>query len=369
MLKLPVSHLVSGMQLARPVYGTRGEKLLNKGVELTAAYVMALRRRGVLAVYVGDPVNEVYEDILEEEVRINAMEAVRAWVDNDAKQKNLAQIIQSVETIVEEILAGKQCVNGLTEICTADAYTYMHSVDVCVLSLAVGVKLGFTKKDLIRLGTGSILHDLGKTRVPPEILNKPGKLTPEEFAEIKKHPVLGYKMLLSQTSEIDPVAASIVLNHHERYDGSGYPQGLKGSSIGTMPTICAVADVYNAITTDRVYRPAFPPHEAYEMLMASGNSTFDSRIVNTFLTCVSPYPVGSLIKLSNGFIARVKKTRKNYPFRPIVSLLNTDSKNTEIDLIKENSIVITGVVGPSEVCMLTTEGRGIVATNSATYGA
>ncbi len=351
-MKLPTSHLAPGMRLARPVYGTKGEKLLNQGVELTDAYIKALRRRGVLAVCVGDPNDQFYENVLAEEIRINAMEAVRSWVENSAQKKNLKQVIESVEAIVEEILAGKYCVSGLTEICTTDAYTYMHSVDVCVLSLTVGVELRFAKKDLIRLGTGSILHDLGKTRIPLEILNKPGRLTAEEFAEIKKHPVLGYEMLLSKTNEIDSETASIVLDHHERYDGSGYPRGLRGEDIGIMPAICAISDVYNAITTDRVYRKAFPAYEAYELLMGSGNTMFDADVVNTFLLCISPYPIGSLVRLSNGLIARVIKTRKNQPFRPIIGLLDANQKNGELDLMKENNIVITGVIDPNEACAI-----------------
>lgn len=338
--------LLPGMRLARPVYGRNGEMLLKKGAVLTANYIIALKRCGVLTVEVEGPLklDRDYQEFLEDEVRSNTMSTVREWCETK-KREGIRRMVEVVEHIIEEILAGKEVMRNLTEICSADVYTYAHSVDVCVFSLAVGVKLGYKKEDLIKLGVGSLLHDLGKTRVPPEILNKPGRLTPEEFHEIKKHPVYGYKIALESGNGIDPRSATIILNHHERYDGKGYPRGLKGDEIDEMSAICAVADVYNAMTTDRVYRKAYPPHEAYEMIMASGNLMFSMKVVDAFLKCVLPYPPGSVVRLSNGATAVVLQVNRSFPFRPLLKILGSGE---ELDLMKEHSIVIAGILGPEE---------------------
>ncbi|AEG14466.1 metal dependent phosphohydrolase [Desulfofundulus kuznetsovii DSM 6115] len=365
LLKISTKFLLPGMKLARPVYGKNGELLLKKGVVLTAGYVMSLRRCGILAVDVDGltDLSEEHRNLLEDEVRSDVMNVVRGWSQGE-KRKGFERVVETVERIVDEILSGKEVIGNLTEICSADMYTYAHSVDVCVLSLTVGVKLGYSRKDLLLLGMGSLLHDLGKSRVPPEILNKPGKLTPGEFREIKKHPVYGYKIILESQDRIDSRSAAVILNHHERYDGTGYPRGLKGEEIDEMSAICAVADVYNAITTDRVYRKAYPPHEAYEMVMASGNLMFSARVVEAFLKCVLPYPPGSVVRLSNDLIGVVSRVKQGFPFRPVVRIVNSGE---ELDLLQESSVVITGLLRSEELRDLLTKGgmSGAAAASSS----
>lgn len=349
-MKLPVSHLAPGMVLARPVYGPRGEMLLNRGAALTAPRIKALGRSGVLAVHVEGPVSgaalEDAERVLQEELRVHTMNVVRSWAEHGSRRVNFASVVEQVRSVVDEILAGKALLGGLAEIVSADAYTFAHCVDVCVLSVAAGARMGYRREELVKLGVGALLHDLGKTRVPPEILNKPGELTPAEFAEVKKHPVWGHKILLEDVGgEADPVSAAVVLNHHERYDGSGYPRGLRGEEIGEMAMICAAADMYNAMTTDRVYRRALPPHEAYEMLMGAGGSLLSFEVVKTFLSCVEPYPAGSVVRLSTGDVACVVAVDPDLPFRPTVVLVPSGET---VDLRRELSLTITGLLPAGE---------------------
>ena len=350
-IKLSTSYLLPGMKLERALYGRSGELLLKKRAVLTARNIMALRRAGILAVNVANSgFKSERRDKLEDEVRLYAMNAVQDWAHN-AKNENLATLLQSVEVIIDEILAGKEVVGGLAEICSVDMYTYAHSVDVCVLAIAIGCKLNLHRKKLTCLGVGSILHDLGKTRVPTELLNKPGKLSPGEFNEIKKHPAYGYEIV--QQSNLSRSSMEIILNHHERYDGAGYPRGLKGDKVGELAYICAVADVYNAMTTDRAYRKALPPHEAYEMIMASSESMFDPAVVVGFLQCVIPYPTGSVVRLSNGLVAQVCQQTPGLVFRPVVKLF---SNGQELDLSKENNIVISRPARPVEMRQIAMEG-------------
>lgn len=233
----------------------------------------------------------------------------------------------------------------------ADTYTYTHSIDVAILAIAIGVKMGFHRKKLICLGVGSILHDLGKTKIPNEILNKPGKLTPDEFSIIQKHPVYGYETI--KEHDINRISAEIVLNHHERYNGSGYPNGLHSNEINELAYICAIADVYSAMTADRVYRKALPPHEAYEMIMVSGEINFTPVTVEAFLKCIVPYPVGSIVYLSNGHIAQIYRQNPGLVFRPVVKLLSTGE---EINLGIENNIVIKGLVPQENIRQFAMEG-------------
>lgn len=210
------------MRLERALYGCKGELLLRKGAILTARNIMALRRAGILAVNISNGFDIERRDELEDEVRINVMSTVRDWAQN-TNDKSFEVLLQSVEVIINEIIAGKEVTSSLAEICSIDMYTYAHSVDVCVLAIAIGCKLNFHREKLTCLGIGSILHDLGKIKVPTEILNKPDKLSPNEFNEIKKHPTYGYEIV---QNNINRISTEIILNHHERYDGTGYPLSL-----------------------------------------------------------------------------------------------------------------------------------------------
>ncbi len=339
-MKLPVSHLAPGMKLAKPVYGLKGQMLLNRGVELTTSYIIGLRRHNILAVMIDSilDLDERYaENILEESIRAQAMASIETWAQNNKGPKQFSVVSDSVNSIVDEILSGKIPSGGLAEISTTDTYTFAHSIDVCAFSVYMGLNYGYKKKELLKLGIGSILHDLGKTKVSLEILNKPDRLTDEEMDEIKNHPLFGYNMLEDMSDQLSDTSLEIVLNHHERYNGSGYPRGIKGNEIGDMPAICALADVYSAMTTDRVYRKAFPANEAYEMIMTSGDLDFKMRLVRLFTTCVCPYPIDTLVLLSTGEVGQVTATNRNLPFRPVVTMI--ESKE-QVDLGKELSVVV-----------------------------
>lgn len=345
-MKISIKFIQTGMRLARPLYGRNGEMLLNSGVILTEQYIKSLWRHGVLTVDIDSGVEEDFSDVLEDVVRCQVMKMVQQEIVGEKNQINIKNIKKQVELLIDEIISGKKVIGNLTEICSADMYTFAHSVDVCTLSLELGIKLNYKKDRLLRLGVGCLLHDLGKTKILPAILNKPGKLDHAELIEIRKHPLYGYKMLMENEEDIEPESANIVLDHHEKYDGSGYPRGLKGKEIDEMCVICSVTDVYNAITTDRVYRKSIPPHEAYEMIMASSSMMFEPKVVDTFLKCIVPYSVGSVVRLSNGLMGRVFRLNSNLPLRPVIKVLNSDE---EINLLEETSIVITGIMEPEDI--------------------
>ncbi len=187
-MKIPISHLAPGMKLLRPVVGLRGQLLLNRGVELTTSYIESLKRYRVLAVSIESMPgldDIVAEDALEERTRVQAYLSITRWVGSRRKTAEFPSVVETVDDIINEILSGKTPSGSLAEISPFGIYTFAHSVDVCVLSVFLGLNLGYKRNTLLRLGIGSMLHDLGKIKVDPDILNKPSSLTEEEYEEIK----------------------------------------------------------------------------------------------------------------------------------------------------------------------------------------
>lgn len=345
-MKLPVRYLLPGMVLASPIISKNKQLLLSKGVILTTKLISSLKKYGILVANV-DILGKEFEqqgNEIDYSVSLNAVSLVEELARGGA-QVNYKKILFTVDSIIEEILEGKEVSGNLTSLCSADMYTFAHCVDVCTLSIAAGVLLNYDRKMLLNLGTGSLLHDIGKIKVPNCILNKPDKLTPEEFGEMKKHPRYGFQMA-KQIYDITALSKEIILNHHEKYNGSGYPRGLKGNQISDMAAICSVADAYNAMTTDRIYRKALPPHEAYEMIMAAGDIMFKNEIAMTFLKLIKPYPVGSAVTLSNGMKGIVIDLKEGLIFRPVIKIIET---NEIIDLKNHHNLVITGLLSNQEV--------------------
>jgi putative nucleotidyltransferase with HDIG domain len=331
------------MIVAYPIYGKKGELILQKETKLTSCSIAALCDHKVLAIYVKTdivPDNDLgiaRNIILDESIRVETLSLVQEWSER-RNPETYTRIEEAVKNITREILKGKDPIYGLAEICTVDAYTYAHSVDVCILSAMIGCQLNYKKSDVLSLAIGGLLHDIGKVKIDNELLNKPDELADYEISRIQKHPRLGYEML-KQYDEISPVSRSIVLNHHERYDGSGYPEGLSGDMISCCSFICGIADTYNAMITDRVYRKAIPSSEAYEILSTVGNRLFPMWTVKALLQCVSPYPVGTLVKVNSGDIALVVAVDHLLPLCPDILILRTREK---VCLSNEHSLAIVG---------------------------
>ncbi len=323
MRKVPVSYLMPGMRLARPVLGDKGEVYLNTGVTLTQRYIEKLSAIGFCAVYVEDKLLNGVEirDVVTEKTRRDAIVEVRKVLVQAASPKARVlnagpELTKVAESIVTELLDNPLSVVNLMDIRAAGAYLFHHSVNVCILAVLTGINFGLPRGQLLDLALGALLHDVGKLRVDPAILNKPGKLTEEEFSQVQKHCAYGQEMLREHR-----VASMIAYAHHERYNGEGYPLGLRGRDIGLLPQIVGLADVYDALTSDRCYRAAVAPHEVLEMIAASGNWWFDVKLVENFLCCVAAYPTGAMVEVSSGEIGIVTDTPRAYPFFPNVRVL------------------------------------------------
>lgn len=334
-----IEHAEPGMVLARTIYNENNCVLLSQNSVLTKEYIVRLTIRGYQGVYIEDEISEgiEIEEVIPQELRNRDVEAVKSG-DIDALH-NIAK------SIVEEII------NKNTEIClevvdlrTYDDYTYKHSVNVAVISTIIGAYMDFNCESLNELCFAAMLHDLGKIKIDPAIINKPGRLTMEEYRIVQKHPKYSYDILWDNWS-VSSRTRQGVLHHHENEDGTGYPGRLAGDEIPLYAKIIHVADVYDALTSKRPYKKPYALSEALEYLMGGSNVLFDSTVVNAFLKAVPVYPKGMQIELTNGEKAIVVKNTIN-PLRPIIRLfdskqyinLNTDLSYLGVT-ISPNTIV------------------------------
>jgi HD-GYP domain-containing protein (c-di-GMP phosphodiesterase class II) len=233
---------------------------------------------------------------------------------------------KAVAGMVESVIRNPDALVWLTQLKKKDEYTAMHSLRVCILALAFGRHLDFTAEELNILGIGALLHDIGKLKVPVDILNKPARLTDQEFEIMKSHVPIGVQ-LLEATPGIPANAIEVARGHHERYDGHGYVMGMQGDAIGLFGSIGAIVDCYDALTSDRVYHDGMSAYDTLSMLYAARRKDFHPQLVEQFIQCMGIYPIGSVVELNTGAVAVVITVNRRRRLRPQVALvLNPEKK-------------------------------------------
>ncbi|WP_369019293.1 HD-GYP domain-containing protein [Thermatribacter velox] len=337
MIRVRVEDLRPGMKIAYPVFREDGSILLNKGVVLTENYIRRLFELGFESVFIE---HELFEDIkVEEPVTLETKRKVQRILHESVKklqrgELNSYQKIQSViQELIEEVLDYPGVIFYLVQLGSKSDALFVHSVNVTVISLMIGKFQNLSHLQLKKLALGTLLHDVGKIRFPPEIFYKEGPLSEEERKIIRMHPVWS-REIIQKHAEYDFLASVIALQHHERMNGSGYPYGLAGEEIHLLSRICACADVYDALTVDRPYRKRFSYSEALEYLMGNAGRLFDLQVVTTMVRHIAPYPVGETVKLSTGEIAVVIKLNEGLPIRPVVRVIK-DREGRELETPKD----------------------------------
>jgi putative nucleotidyltransferase with HDIG domain len=256
---------------------------------------------------------EVHKEILE--TTKNVLSSVRM-----GKQFSIKAIESTAIQMVESVLRNPDALVSLSQIKGYDEYTFIHSVNVAILLTSFAHAMSYSPDQLLKVGVGGILHDIGKMRIPDRVLNKKGKFTDDEFQLMQKHPAYGIQ-IVKDLQSISELSKTVILQHHERFNGSGYPHKLSGNDISEMGMMAAVADVYDAMTTDRVYRTAWTPHNALALIFKGSESDYSRKIVELFTKNLGIYPVGSFVRLTTGEMGVVVRVDKGNLLTPDVLLL------------------------------------------------
>lgn len=354
---VPIEYVREGNFLAQSLFNDNGQILLSKGVILNNRLILKIKEAGFLYLYINDNKNEeVINDVIKPEIRQKAIASIKkiyTAIDQENgihSQKRFNYTVTDlknvIEGIVDDMFAEKNIMIQLVDIRNLDNYTYSHSVNVAILSLVIGISYGLNKNDLYDLTLGALLHDIGKMFIPEDLLKKPGALTMDEFNIVQQHSLRGFNYMKDELN-INAKSRIISLQHHEKIDGTGYPYKLKDKEINLFSKIVSIADVYDGLTSDRIYRKAIPVHEALEYIMGGCGTLFDFNLVQAFVKKVVPYPIGTIIKLSNNTIGIVENVNLDFPLRPTVKIIKEKEKICSeyiIDLTKENTIVVEDIV-------------------------
>ncbi len=248
---------------------------------------------------------------------------------------NSEQAKETVKDCVHSILRNSDALLWMSKIRSQDEYTAEHCLNVCILAIAFGRHLGMSEADLEKLGLCGLLHDVGKMKIDPEVLNKPSSLTEKEFSIMKAHSIHGRNLLMASPG-IPNSTIDVAYSHHEKMDGTGYPRGLKSSGISELAKMIAIVDAYDAMTADRCYSPSIPSTEALKIIFKDRGTHFDDRLALEFIKSVGLYPPGTLVELVNGLVAIVFETNSKFRHLPkIIVVKNQDkplAKNVLVDL-------------------------------------
>lgn len=331
------------MILTRDVIDKYGRILIAAGIPLKQTVLDLLEKHDIVSVFVKstDPINHqisTIEDVVSIETRIKLISNVKdAFSKPNGLIAHLKELEDYMENIVHTLLKRKDILLYLTTMDSANDYLFMHSVNVGLFSIVLGIAMNLPLDELCLLGMGGLLHDFGKTKIPPELLNKEEKLTLAEFNDIKRHASLGYKAL-KLDSNLDYRIMFMALQHHERCDGSGYPWRISKNKIHPLARIVAVADVYDALTTDRVYRKKLSAFSAVQMINEGDRIHFAHDVVTAFNKVAIPYHIGSEVTLTDGINGKVIQLNSSNLLRPLI-----DTEQGLVNLLYEPNIKITAV--------------------------
>lgn len=355
MRPVSVTNIKEGASLGKSIYSSDGRLLLSKGIQLDKNLINTLKKHQILYIYVEDEISEGIEvqSIIDDKVRIEAVSTVKKLFDMAMYRSRGKEKIEwiplqahfEVQSIIENILnnlkENENILYSMTELMGTDMHTYKHSVNVAILAILTARSLGIKEKEIKDIAMGAMLHDIGKSRIEPEILNKKDKLTENEIDIMKKHSEYGYDIVRNDLA-LSYITKQIIYSHHEFLDGSGYPRGLKGEEISMYSMIVTICDMFDTMTADKEQKKRIPIYTALEMLAAQTVYKLDYNIYNKFIENIAVYPIGTGVLLEDGRKGIVVDIHRSCPTRPIVKIIeDNDNKDYyEIDLMKKLTVFI-----------------------------
>jgi HD-GYP domain-containing protein (c-di-GMP phosphodiesterase class II) len=332
------------MIVAKDIIDHHGRVLITAGAALKQETLKLLKKYEIVSISVEDiGANNreisVLQNLVSAATRLKLVYSIQNLFHGQGGiASHLPQLKQCVEDVVEELSNREELLIYLNEVRLKSDYLFVHSVDVGLFSVVIGMAMGLPRDEVCLLGMGGLLHDFGKTRIPRDILDKQGPLSFNEFKTVKEHATFGYNILKTE-SNIDHKVALAALQHHERPDGRGYPWGIHNENIHLFARIVAVADVYDALTTDRAYRPKIAVQDAVRIINEGAGSQFDSDVVAAFNKVAVPYCIGGTVKLSNGQCGAIVRLNSSNLSRPVVC-----TADGSFNLLYEQEIHIVGTL-------------------------
>ena len=352
-----IDKIKPGVKIALPLYNSEGKILLKQNTALNEPYIQKLRALGVSTVYIHDKRFENIEakDVIEPELRIRTIKTMRDYIyhfagfkDPDAATADLNTFNEIALLLVDRLSAGggKIAIN-LMDIKPFESYESAHLTNTAVLSVIAGVYMGMKKKELLELCLGVLMHDIGKALIDKKVLNKPANLTKEEFNILSKHPELGCR-LIKNCRNYPAESLKVVLLHHEKLNKKGYPFGVGEDKLNTYTRIASVADIYDALTSDRIYRKKMLPHNALKLIANLAGAELDRGVVNSYREFIIQYPISTLVELNTGekgIVVRINKENNAPVVRLHYDRFNRElTKPLEVDLGKDESFEIADVL-------------------------
>lgn len=345
MRRIAVDKLRDGMELAKPIYTNNGVILLKEGTLLNEKLRQKIMGIHTEYVYIADQISagiEV-ESLISEETKIETKKFLSESLSNMRKGNFTATeaVMSKVENIIEEVTLNPHVMVSLQEIRTKEEYLFMHAINVCVVSLLIGKKMGYTDAQLRHLALGAILHDVGKTQIEQDLTRYREDYIDQEMKIYKQHVRYGYD-IIKEMPDASMLAANIALTHHEHYDGTGFPLGKKNTGIHEYARIVAVANEYDNLLYNQPKARKLPHYEIIELMVSRAYTWFDPDIIKIFRKSISPYPVSTGVLLSDGRVAIVSKLNEELPSRPVVRVINQETMTTieEIDLANNLNLMI-----------------------------
>ncbi len=367
MKQIKIENLKAGMVTGQTVCSKSGQILMVSGTRLSNSMILRLQEMDLVSLLI-DEAEEVLYQVTEHSLAQTYKEASTQFkhtLDSvfENNHINIAAIRANVEGLINEFLKNRSILTAIYIIRKCNDYAVHHSIQVCIMSLVIGIKLEYSHEQLMELGMGALLQDIGMARVDPEVISKTGSLSSEEYDEIQQHSTVGHE-IIQRYEEISLHAANVILQHHERWNGSGYPQGLKTKEIHEYARIVAVADVFSALTSDRPYRPAYTFDEAVEYITTLSDYYFDPKIVDAFLDSIISYPVDSIVILNSGAFALVVDVHPQVPTLPTVRIICDSSlkmavADKEINLYKTRDFKVAQVLNQKQTALFLSKTKSI----------
>lgn len=365
MLNIPVKKLKEGMVVSQSIYNKTGAAYLVKGNPLTGQYIQRMKNIGIPSVSVTstDPRFKLTppEDVVQESTRINAIQRICEVFENMSRMGELdTEAMKDISGhIVLDVIQRHENLVQLTDIRLHDTYTFAHSVNVAILATVLGFHCRYKSEELSVLALGGLLHDIGKIKISTKILNKNSRLNQEEFSVMKSHTMEGAHRIHEIGSRLpfSSVIAAVAAQHHERMDGKGYPRQLPGERIHRFAKIVSIADVYDALTSERPYKKAYTPSIAYNIMTNLSDGQFDEELLDLFFRNVAIYPVGTILKTFYGY-GIVTKCESGHTRTPTLCLFADRNKHSlpapvKIDLSDDGPKAIEEEISGTELMYFT----------------